>query len=306
MRYSVRHLTRYAYGAPVDLGYHLLRLVPPTTESPARRQRLVEHAIAIVPEPDGLAGFADHFGNRVRHVAIEKRHEAFAAELHAVVEVEAEALAGKGPAWNEIAAEMRDDGFPEETAVAEFAFASPLAGDDPDAHAFAAESLAAGRPVIEAVADLTQRINQAFDYVPGATTVTTPVAEVMQTKRGVCQDFAHVMIAGLRGHGLAARYVSGYIRTTPPPGAEARRGADASHAWVSVWCGAPDSGNGLGWVEFDPTNDLIVGEEHIVLAYGRDFSDVSPLRGVILGGGAHAVDVAVTVTPCGPAAQAAD
>jgi transglutaminase-like putative cysteine protease len=300
MRYSVKHLTRYAYGAPVDLGYHLLRLVPPTTEAPQRRQRLVEHAIAIVPEPVSLAGFADHFGNQVRHVAIEKRHESFSAELDAVVEVEAGALAGQGPAWDAIADAIRDDGFPAETAVAEFAFASPLAGDDPAAREFAAESFAAERPVAEAVADLTRRINRAFGYVPGATTVTTPVAEVMQTKRGVCQDFAHVMIAGLRAHGLPARYVSGYIRTTPPPGAEARRGADASHAWVSVWCGAE-----LGWVEFDPTNDLLVGEEHIVLAYGRDFSDVSPLRGVILGGGAHAVDVAVTVTPCGADAQPA-
>jgi transglutaminase-like putative cysteine protease len=302
MRYSVKHLTRYAYGAPVDLGYHLLRLVPPTSDAPTRRQRLADHAIAIVPEPVSVAGFADPFGNEIRHVAIEKRHESFSAELEAVVEVEASPLAGKGPAWNAIADEIRDDGFPADAAVAEFAYPSPLAGEDLTARAYAAGSLAKARPIVEAAADLTKRINEDFDYVPGVTTVTTPVAEVMQTRRGVCQDFAHVMIAGLRAHGLAARYVSGYIRTRPAPGQAARRGADASHAWVAVWCGAE-----LGWVEFDPTNDLLVGEEHIVLAYGRDFSDVSPLRGVILGGGAHSVEVAVTVSPldgtsAGPAA----
>lgn len=292
MRYSVNHLTRYAYGAPVDLGYHLLRLVPLSSDTPARRQRLVEHAIALAPEPAKVAGFTDPFGNEIRHVAIEKRHESFSAELDAVVEVEASPLVGTGPAWNAIAAAIRDDGFPDDPVVAEFAYASPLAGEDLAASAYAAGSLAKGRPILEAAADLTRRINKEFGYVPGVTTVTTPVAEVMQTRRGVCQDFAHVMIAGLRAHGLAARYVSGYIRTRPAPGQAARRGADASHAWVAVWCG-----DDLGWVEFDPTNDLLVGEEHIVLAYGRDFSDVSPLRGVILGGGAHAVEVAVTVSP---------
>jgi len=288
MRYAVKHLTRYAYGAPVDLGYHLLRLVPPT----AGRQRLIEHAIAIVPEPVSLTALTDHFGNAVRHVAIEKLHDSFAAELTCVVEVEAAPAPAAGPAWGAIAAAIRDEGFPEETAIAEFAYASPLAADDPAARAFAAKSLVAGRHVVEAAAHLSRRINRGFAYMPGVTTVTTPVAEVMKIRRGVCQDFAHIMIAGLRAHGVPARYVSGYIRTRPAPGAEARRGADASHAWVSVWCGRE-----IGWVEFDPTNDLLVGEEHIVLAYGRDFSDVSPLRGVILGGGAHTVEVAVSVTP---------
>ncbi|MCW5771729.1 MAG: transglutaminase family protein [Rhodospirillaceae bacterium] len=287
MRYSVQHLTRYAYGAPVDLGYHLLRLVPPATP----RQRLVEHAIVITPQPTRLAEFTDHFGNGIRHVAIEKRHETFAAELQAIVEVDAVPPPGEGPAWGEVAAALRDDGFPDAVAAAEFAYSSPLAGHDEAAHAFAAESFAPGRPIVDAAADLTHRINEEFAYVPGVTTVTTPVADVMKSRRGVCQDFAHAMIVGLRAHGLAARYVSGYLRTQPPPGAEMLRGADASHAWVSVWCGAE-----LGWVDFDPTNDLLVGEEHIVLAYGRDFSDVSPLRGVILGGGAHAVEVGVTVT----------
>jgi len=291
MRYAVKHLTRYAYGAPVDLGYHLLRLVPPTTA----RQRLVEHAIAITPKPERLGAFVDHFGNAVRHVAIERRHDAFAAELAAIVEVAPAGAVPEGPPWDEIAAAIRDDGFPDEWATAEFAYPSPLAPDDADARAYCDKSLKPGRAIVPAVAEIMGSVRRDFKYVPGATTVSTPVAEVMQKRRGVCQDFAHVMIAGLRAHGLPARYVSGYIRTRPAPGATARRGGDASHAWVAAWCGPA-----LGWVEFDPTNDIMVGEEHIVLAYGRDFSDVSPLRGVILGGGSHSVEVAVTVAPAAP------
>jgi transglutaminase-like putative cysteine protease len=288
MRYAVHHVTRYAYGAPVDLGYHLLRLVPPATD----RQRLVEHALAIAPRPERAGAFRDHFGNEVRHVAIERRHDSFEAALEAVVEVEGAHDPGEGPPWDEIAAALRDDGFPAEAAVAEFAYPSPLAPDDAAARDYCAEAFAPGRGVVAAAADVMGRIRRDFAYVPGATTVTTPVAEVMQSRRGVCQDFAHVMIAGLRAHGLPARYVSGYVRTRPAPGAVARRGGDASHAWIAAWCGPA-----LGWIEFDPTNDVVVGEEHIVLAHGRDFSDVSPLRGVILGGGAHTVEVSVSVAP---------
>jgi transglutaminase-like putative cysteine protease len=284
MRYEVKHLTRYAYGAPVDLGYHLLRLVPPATA----RQRLLAHAIALDPRPERVGSFTDHFGNAIRHVAIERRHDTFAAELSAAVEVNAvPAPLPEGAPWEEVAAALRDDGFTSEWAAAEFAYPSPLAPDNAAARAYAAESFAPERPIVAALRDLTTRINRDFAYVPGATTVTTPVAEVMRMRRGVCQDFAHVMIAGLRAHGIPARYVSGYIRTE-------RRGGDASHAWAAVWCGPA-----IGWSEFDPTNDLVVGEEHIVLAYGRDFSDVSPLRGVILGGGAHTADVSVTVKPAG-------
>jgi transglutaminase-like putative cysteine protease len=292
MRYEVKHLTRYAYGAPVDLGYHLLRLVPPATP----RQRPLAHAIALDPKPERVGAFTDHFGNEIRHVAIERRHDTFAAELSATVEVSpAKTAPPEGPAWEEAAAAIRDDGFTAEWAAAEFAYASPLAPDsDLAARAYCAESFTPRRPIVAALRDLTTRVNRDFAYVPGATTISTPVAEVMHTRRGVCQDFAHVMIAGLRALGLPARYVSGYIRTYAPAGGEERRGGDASHAWAAAWCGPA-----LGWIEFDPTNDLVVNEEHIVLAYGRDFSDVSPLRGVILGGGAHTADVSVTVTALG-------
>jgi len=291
MRYDVKHLTRYAYGAPVELGYHLLRLVPPATP----RQRLIAHAIALDPRPERVGSFTDHFGNAIRHVAIERRHDAFAAELSATVEVNAApAPLSEGPPWEEVAAALRDDGFTSESATVEFAYPSPLAPDNAEAHAYAASSFAPKRPIVAALRELTTRINGDFAYVPGATTVSTPVAEVMRIRRGVCQDFAHVMIAGLRAHGIPARYVSGYVRTIPPPGGVGRRGGDASHAWAAAWCGPT-----IGWIELDPTNDLVVGEEHIVLAYGRDFSDVSPLRGVILGGGAHTAEVSVTVKPVG-------
>jgi transglutaminase-like putative cysteine protease len=188
-------------------------------------------------------------------------------------------------------AAMRGDGFPVLPEIAEFIYPSPLAAFDRDATFYAAQSFAAQRPLIDALADLTARIHRDFAYTPNVTTVSTKVSEIIATRRGVCQDFSHLMIAGLRGLGLPARYVSGYIRTRPPAGGPARLGGDASHAWVSAWCGEE-----LGWIEFDPTNDLIVENEHVVVAYGRDFSDVTPLRGVILGGGSHRLTVSVALT----------
>ena len=187
---------------------------------------------------------------------------------------------------------MRGDGFPSPTAPAEFVFPSPLADPVEAASAYARPSFTAGRPLVEALRELTRRIHADFVYQTNLTDVSTMVSEVIAMRRGVCQDFAHVMIAGLRGLGLPARYVSGYIRT---PGAggnggAALLGAGASHAWVSVWCGEE-----IGWLELDPTNDRVVADEHVAVAYGRDFSDVTPLRGVILGGGKHSLKVAVSV-----------
>jgi transglutaminase-like putative cysteine protease len=290
MRYALRHVTRYAYGAPVDLGYHVLRMSPRATP----RQTVVEAHLALSPQPSRDSSFTDHFGNAARHVVVEMPHSAFTATLDAVVEIagRGDAALPPGPAWETVRGAMRDDGFPAAPAVAEFTYASPLAPADAAAGTYAAASFPAARPIVEGLRDLTARIRRDFAYLPGATDVSTPVAEVMAAKRGVCQDFAHVMIAGLRALGVPARYVSGYLRTYPPSDPHLLRGADASHAWVGAWCG-----DEIGWLDFDPTNDLVVDEEHITLAIGRDFDDVSPLRGVILGGGTHAVEVAVTVTP---------
>ncbi len=288
--YAIRHETRYAYGSTVDIGLHLLRLTPLALQG----QKLRDYRLTIAPEPSRNVAFRDHFGNAVHHVAIERAHDAFSVTLDAEVEIARPdpAKLPEGPAWEEIAEAMRADGFPNQPAVAEFAYGSPQAGPDEAATAYAAQSFPAGRGIVQAVRELTQRIRRDFAYVPGSTDISTPVAQVMKIRKGVCQDFAHLMIAGLRGLGLPARYASGYLRTYPPAGSEERRGADASHAWVSVWCG-----EAIGWIDLDPTNDLVVRDEHIVVAYGRDFSDVTPLRGVILGGGAHRLDVAVTVTP---------
>jgi len=292
MRYAVRHLTRYTYGTPVDIGVHLLRLTP--QDAPGG-QRVARADIAITPRPTTVHAFSDHFGNAVRHVAIETVHDSFAAVLDAEVEVpRRNGAVPDGPPWEAVREAMRADGFPAPPEVAEFRYESPLVSLVAPATAFAARSFPAGRPVVTALRHLAGRIYRNFSYVPGVTDIKTDVRKVIAERRGVCQDFAHLMIAGLRGLGLPARYVSGYIRTHHADDAGEMRGADASHAWVSAWCG-PE----IGWLGFDPTNDLVVDDEHITVAVGRDFSDVAPLRGVILGGGAHGLEVAVTVTPLG-------
>lgn len=295
-RYAVRHETHYQYGAAVDLGLHQLRLTPVN----AGRQTLVQHAIEIVPQPDSLTEFADHFGNGVHSLSIETRHNEFSVILQAMIEIAArDGAVPDGPAWETIRAEMQRDGFPTPPDVAEFTFASPLAQQNDAATEYARQSLTPGVAIVPALRSLLARIHADFAYMPGVTDVTTAVAQVMESRAGVCQDFAHVMISGLRGLGLPARYVSGYLKTYPPESGERLQGADASHAWVAVWCGKE-----IGWLDCDPTNNLIVGEEHIAVAYGRDFSDVTPLRGVILGGGQHSLAVAVTVNEETPSTAA--
>jgi transglutaminase-like putative cysteine protease len=294
-RYAVRHETVYGYRAPVDIGLHMLRLTPLTI----RDQRSRGQTLVVTPAPARQRMFVDHFGNVVHHIAIETTHGAFSVTLEATVEVTRSAVAADGPAWETIHAAMQNDGFPSSPAVAEFAYPSPLVALEDGAAFYAAASFPAGRPIVRGLSDLTRRIHADFAYTPNATTVSTKVAEVLASRRGVCQDFAHLMIAGLRGLGLPARYVSGYLRTAPVEGGAARRGYDASHAWVSAWCGPA-----LGWVDVDPTNNLIVADEHVAVAYGRDFSDVTPLRGVILGGGSHTLSVAVSVTDLDGVAEA--
>ncbi len=280
MRYRLRHVTRYRYAEPVDLAAHLLHLTPRVLP----QQAVLAATLTATPEPARTVTRPDHFGNTAGWLFLDAPHDRFAVTLAAEVAVAfpAPPLAARTLRWEQVAA----DGMTGEAA--EFAFASPLVSDEPAAGAYAAASFPAGRPVLAGLLDLTARIRRDFAFRPGATTVATPVARVLAQRAGVCQDFAHLMIAGLRALGLPARYVSGYVRTRPPPGEAARRGADQSHAWVGAWLGP-----GLGWVDLDPTNDLVVAEEHVVLGWGRDFGDVSPLRGVILGGGAH--DVAAEV-----------
>lgn len=285
-RYAVRHQTQYGYRTPVDIGLHLLRLTPLSIAG----QRSVSQALTIAPQPARMEAFRDHFGNGVHYVCVESIHDEFLVTLDAEVDVARPSVSSDSPPWEEIRDAMRNDGFPVPPGVAEFVYPSPLAFPEEIATAYALESFKDGRAIISALRDLMARIHDDFAYTPNLTNVTTRVAEVIALRQGVCQDFAHLMIAGLRGLGLPAKYVSGYVYTRSGEGETARPGSDASHAWVSVWCGED-----LGWIEFDPTNNLLVENEHIVLAYGRDFLDATPLRGVILGGGQHTLKVAVVV-----------
>jgi len=290
MRYAVSHRTSYQYASAVDLADHVAYLRP----RPFPGQRVLGVDLRIDPKPVSRADFVDHFGNLVDEFRIEGGHRVLTVTLQAEIEVELPLPPADTPPWEAV----RDDlaaPFPSAVEAAEFALASPLIGVSETARAYGATSFPAGRPILEGALELTHRIRKDFTYAPGSTDVATPLATVFEQRKGVCQDFAHVEIAALRSLGLPAGYVSGYIRTHRPPGKADLRGADATHAWVAVWCGAK-----AGWVHLDPTNGLVARDEHIVLAWGRDFSDVSPLRGMILGGGEHFYSVAVEVRPLQP------
>ncbi len=289
MRYRVHHATTYEYDSAVDLGTHMLHLLP----RPLAWQLVVSAALATEPVPTRRDEGLDHFGNRVAWVALDLPHDRFAVTLEAVVEVEAPAPPPDAATWAwELVAAAAQAGGPDGWEAAEFAFGSPMAPADAAAGAYARASFPPGRPVLAGLLELTARIRREFTFRPGVTTISTPVARVLAQRAGVCQDFTHLMIAGLRALGLPARYVSGYLRTRPPPGRKPRQGADQSHAWVGAWLGPAH-----GWVDLDPTNDLVVHDEHVVLAWGRDYGDISPVRGIILGGGSHAVTVGVDLAP---------
>jgi transglutaminase-like putative cysteine protease len=285
MKYHVRHVTTYRYADPVDLASHMLHLMP----RELLHQTVLSASVTATPEPARVARRRDHFGNGVAWLFMDRPHDRFEVTLDATVEV----LFPRPPEpmrtlpWEQVAAAALAGG-PDGWHAAEFIFDSPMAPADPGAGAYAAASFPAGRPVLAGLMDLTSRIRREFTFRAGVTTISTPVARVLAQRAGVCQDFTHLMIAGLRALGLPARYVSGYLRTKPPPGVVGRRGADQSHAWVGAWLGP-----GEGWVDFDPTNDLVVRDEHVVLAWGRDYGDISPVRGIILGGGHHTVTVGV-------------
>lgn len=290
MRYRIRHTTRYAYTEPVEIAWQLAHLCPTD-----RRGQVVRNArLQANPSPARTAEGVDHFGNRALWLYLDTPHEACTVTLEAEVDVapaQVPAPSATG-AWESVRETATRSTDPQ---IAEFRFASPHVPHDGQVEAYVAQSFPPGRNLLQALLDLTARLPRDLAFRPGATTIATPIAQVLQARAGVCQDFAHLVLSGLRAHGIPARYVSGYLRTRPPPGGIRRRGADASHAWIEAWLG-PE----LGWLGLDPTNDLVAGDEHVVLAVGRDFSDVSPLRGVLLGGGAHGLSVAVDLEPLGP------
>ncbi len=292
MHYLLSHRTTYTYASSVDSAHHIAHL----RARPFVGQTVTSIGIVIHPEPDLAVQHVDHFGNLIDIYRIDRPHQRFDIEVRADVEVKFPdpPPEHETPPWEEIRKALAGDGFPTAIEASEFVHESPLVPIDDALRTYGAESLTAQRPILEAAREITRRIKTDFEYHPGATDISTPLAEVFEGKAGVCQDFAHVMIAALRAHGLAAGYVSGYIRTVSSKEEAALRGADASHAWVAVWCGEK-----AGWVHLDPTNDLVASQDHVAIAWGRDFSDVSPLRGVILGGGRHAYSVAVTLVPTG-------
>lgn len=283
----MRHASRYAYGSAVDLAAHMVHLRP----RPLPFQQVLSERIETAPAPARRRDGHDHFGNPVTWLFLDLPHADFEVVAESVVEVQfpPAPIASETPAWELVAEDAR---APQGWRASEYRFDSGMAPAHPDTRAYAAESFSPGRPVLDGLLDLNGRVKRDFHFRTGVTTVATPVGQVMKRGEGVCQDFSHVMISALRGLGLPARYVSGYIRTRPPPGLPRRQGADQSHAWVGCWLGPA-----LGWVDLDPTNDLIVRDEHVVLGWGRDYGDVSPIRGVILGGGHHSLSVTVDLEP---------
>ena len=283
IRYALRHATLYRYAQPVDIANHLLHLTP----RPVPGQVVHSARLDITPAPAHRTEGTDHHGNGVTWLSIEAPHDRLEVVLDAVVEV---GFPAPPPAASTLAWEAVRDATlrPEGAGAAEFALPSQLAPADAGAGAYAARSFPPGRPILEGLLELTGRIRRDFAFKPGVTTISTPVSQVLSLRAGVCQDFAHLMIAGLRAIGLPARYCSGYVRTRPAPGQARRQGADQSHAWVGAWMGPA-----LGWVDLDPTNDLVVRDEHVLLSWGRDYADISPVKGILLGGGKQVLEVSV-------------
>jgi transglutaminase-like putative cysteine protease len=303
--YRVEHETRYVYASSVSTSQHVAYLRP--RELP--RQRVRAHALVIDPAPSRIRHRTDYFGNDVAQFELLRPHAELRAASRSVVEVHPRDGAidpALSPPWEQVrdalaspaltspaltSATLTSTVAAGHDAPAQFAYASPYVTIEPELEAFGRESFPAGRPLLAGAIDLMRRIHDGFRFDPSATTIATPVTRVLAERHGVCQDFAHLQISCLRSLGLAARYVSGYLLTDPPPGQPRLIGADASHAWLSVHC--PHH----GWVDLDPTNDLIVDQRHVTLAWGRDYGDVSPLFGVLLGGERHRLTVAVSVTP---------
>lgn len=285
---SISHSTVYHYATAVETAQHLATIRPRA----CTWQEIVAHHEHIDPSPSYLTSRVDGFGNDVLYFSLDTPHDSLCMTSETTVRLLPRWSGldpAATPAWESVAQRLRYQAGSVFYPEAEFCFASPNIALVPALKAYARQSFGPGAPVVASAIDLMHRIHADFEYASDATAFDTPAAQAFELQRGVCQDFAQVMIGCLRALGLPARYVSGYLRTEPPAGQPRLIGADASHAWVSVFC--PES----GWVDLDPTNDVLADLDHVTLAIGRDYSDVSLLRGMILGGGEHRVDVAVSV-----------
>jgi transglutaminase-like putative cysteine protease len=289
MIYDISHDTIFNYANAVSVSHQLLRLSPRETA----RQTPVHNRVIVEPAPVMRQTRNDFFGNEITYLTVQVPHERLTIRSSSRVDVQTfdATLLDDGPSWETVAAAMDPTVGKNALEASQFAFASPYVGIDDDVRDFARETFTPGKGFVAAVLELTAKIHSDFVYEGGVTDIWTPVSEVLAKRRGVCQDFAHLEIAALRSLGLPARYMSGYLLTHPAHGKERLIGADASHAWVAAWCAD------FGWLEFDPTNNVMPSDEHITLAWGRDYGDVSPTTGIIVGGGAHTVSVAVSVEP---------
>jgi transglutaminase-like putative cysteine protease len=287
MKYRVTHETAYRYSEPASLSQNELFLHPRETDT----QRVVQSQLTIVPAPQYLHRRTDYFGNIAHVFMVQQPHDELRMTATSVVETHLPATPTPAdtPPWETVVHRLAAPANPAELAACQFIFGSPLAAVAPRALAYVRPSFPPGTPILAGTLDLIQRIFTEFTYDKSATTVDTTVVQVLVKRKGVCQDFAHLAIGCLRALGLAARYVSGYLETKPPPGKPKLIGADASHAWASLF--VPDA----GWVDLDPTNNLIAGENHITLAWGRDYGDVTPVKGVVMGGGIHTLSVMLDV-----------
>lgn len=289
MRYQITHVTEYHYAEPVAVCHNQVHLVPRHLP----HQFCEDFRLVITPEPTDRARRTDYFGNPVEYFSILDAHIGLTVTAVSQVDVRIpppRAL-DSTPAWESLARRMTQERNPNWLRAYQFAFDSAFAHRSPQFADYARESFVPGRPILAASVELNERIHRDFRYDPKATELHTSVTESFDLRAGVCQDFSHVLIACLRSLGLAARYVSGYLRTDPPAGSPRLIGADASHAWASVFCGE------AGWVDLDPTNNVIPRTDHITVAWGRDYGDVCPIQGVAVGGGRHRMSVSVDVSP---------
>ena len=291
VKYRITHITTYHYADPVSVCHNEAYLTPRTFE----RQVCDYHRLSITPAPSSSGRRTDYFDNPLVYFSFNNGFETIQIKTISRVEVRGQPAiehSEAGPAWESIAELLRSSRDSAALHASQFVYESPRVRISNELKAYGQKAFSRGRPIAEALMALTAQIHRDFEFDPRATTVHTPIEEVWQNRKGVCQDFAHLEIAVLRSLGLAARYVSGYLRTYPPPGKPRLVGADASHAWLGVYCGGE-----FGWIDVDPTNNKQVTDEHITLAWGRDYSDVCPLKGVFVGGGRHTLDVSVDVLP---------
>lgn len=290
MKYRISHNTGYHYSAPASLSQNELLLQPRNTPS----QEVLEYNVSIAPRPQYQNSRTDFFGNTVDLFMIQHPHDKLSIAVTSIVETKPPdpVELNSTITWEETARRLKTaQPGSEELEATQFKFESPLVNTDMQIRRYALESFPPDTPLIKGAIDLMSRIYNAFEYDKNASTVDTTVEQVLAERKGVCQDFAHLAISCLRSLGLAARYVSGYLETQPPPGKPRLIGADASHAWFSVFI--PD----LGWVDLDPTNNQQPGESYITVAWGRDYGDVTPVKGVVMGGGNHQLSVTVDVAP---------